>query len=62
MIVTKIGQVVRVKTMADGSKRAEIDFGERVTLGEFDDLMQMPVVVTIIPEITHFNMMKDEEE
>lgn len=37
-----------VKTMADRSVVATVDFGELVKLGDFDDMIQMPVRVIIV--------------
>lgn len=50
-MIAKTGvQVVRVKTMADNSKRVEIDFGETVKLSSFDDLLGTTVSVIILPD------------
>lgn len=50
-MIAKTGvQVVRVKTMADNSKRVEIDFGESIKLSSFDDLLGTTVSVIIVPD------------
>lgn len=50
-MIAKTGvQVVRVKTMADNSKRIEIDFGENVKLSSFDDLLGNTVSVIVVPD------------
>ena len=50
-MIAKTGvQVVRIKTMADNSIRAEIDFGERVKLANFDRLLKTTVTTIILPD------------
>ena len=50
-MIAKTGvQVVRVKTMADNSKRVEIDFGESIKLSSFDDLLGTTISVIIVPD------------
>lgn len=50
-MIAKTGvQVVRVKTMADNSKRIEIDFGENIKLSSFDDLLGTTVSVIVVPD------------
>lgn len=39
-----------VKTMADRSIVVTVDFGELVKLGDFEDIIQMPIRIIIAPE------------
>jgi hypothetical protein len=50
MIATTGLQVVRIRTMADNSIRAEVDFGERVRMRNFEDLMATTVTAILIPD------------
>lgn len=42
--------IARVKTMADGSIRIELDLGELCTLADLDDLLRTSLTVVIAPE------------
>lgn len=42
--------VKSIKTMADRSVVATIDFGELVKLGDFDDILQTPIRVILVKE------------
>lgn len=58
MINVQGAVITSVKTMADRSIRATIDFGELVKLGEFEDLIQMPIKIIIVAET---DLQPDEE-
>lgn len=60
MVLSNGAVLVRVKTMADGSKRAEIDFGEHIKLGNFDDLLQTTITVVLVSDQEAENLQIDK--
>lgn len=42
--------LVRPKLMADGSKRLELCFGERLQMAQLDDLIGKSLTVSIVPD------------
>lgn len=56
------GAVIKsIKTMADRSIVATIDFGELVKLGDFQDLLQTPLTVILATEDTMNQIQLSEE-
>ena len=50
-MIAKTGlTLVRIKTMADNSKRIEIDCGEMITLGQLDDLLGTTITAVLLPD------------
>lgn len=59
MIVNfKGATLVRPKLMQDGSKRLEVDFGERLNFADIDDLINKSLVISIVTE-DQFNSAND---